>query len=183
MGQASAAEKSVGAGLKSLFMQNGLGAVCADVCRRLGVECLDDLKLVTAQDLSDESEEIPTEKFVRLFKTEVAGDTASCVANGIGTIECVVLNACNTVVLGKQLRDAGVPHVVCWRSEVHDSTASMFTSHFYASYEENKDLKLSFLPAANRIGSGRAEASLHKKHLHPCAVDYVCLLSKDGNEF
>jgi hypothetical protein len=66
---------------------------------------------------------------------------------------------------------------------VYDSTASTFTSHFYASYEENKDLKLSFLRAANRIGSGRPEANLYKKHLRKGAVDYVCLLSKDGDEF
>jgi hypothetical protein len=124
-----------------------------------------------------EYEEIPTEKFIRLFKTEVAG------AHGRGTIECVVLNACNTEGLGKKLRDADVSHVVCWRSEVYDSTAFTFTSNFYASYEESKDLKHSFLRAANRIGSGRAEASLHKPHLHPGAVDYVCLLSKDGDEF
>ena len=95
----------------------------------------------------------------------------------------MVLNACNTEGLGKQLRDAGVLHVVCWRSEVYDSTASTFTSDFYASYEENKDLKLSFSRAANRIGSGLAEASLYKKHLRRGAVDYVCLLSKDRDEF
>jgi hypothetical protein len=95
----------------------------------------------------------------------------------------VVLNACNTEGLGKKLRDAGVSHVVCWRSEVYDSTACTFTSDFYASYEDNKDLKLSFLRAANRIGSGRAEASLYKPHLRRGAVDYVCLLSKDGDEF
>jgi hypothetical protein len=124
-----------------------------------------------------EYEKIPTEKFVSLFTTEVAG------AHSRGTIECVVLNACNTEGLGKKLRNAGVPHVVCWRSEVFDSTASQFTIDFYRSYEENKDLKISFRRAASRIGSGRAEASLHKKHLHLDAVDYVCLLSKDGDEF
>ena len=79
-----------------------------------------------------EYEKIPTEKFVGLFRTEVAG------AHGRGTIECVVLNACNTEGLGKQLRDAGVSHVVCWRSEVYDSTASTFTSDFYTSYKKTR---------------------------------------------
>jgi hypothetical protein len=127
-----------------------------------------------------EYEEIPTEKFVRLFKTEVAGAPPSSVAHGRGTIECVVLNACNTEGLGKQLRDADVSHVVCWRSEVYDSTASTFTRHFYVSYEDNKDLKHSFWRAANRIGSGRLEANWY---LRKGAVDYVCLLSKDDDEF
>ena len=50
-----AAEEEVDPKLKALFDKNGLGALCADVCRGLGgVKCLEDLKLVTAQDLDDE---------------------------------------------------------------------------------------------------------------------------------
>ncbi len=50
-----AAKEEVDPKLTALFDKNGLGAVCADVCRGLkGVKCLEDLKLVTAQDLDDE---------------------------------------------------------------------------------------------------------------------------------
>ena len=107
-----------------------------------------------------------------------------------------MINACGTEGLGKKLRDAGVPHVVCWRSEVYDSSASAFTRDFYASFEENKNYKISFRQASARFGSGEdAETNLHTKrpmltglqsrvkYLHPNAVDYVCLLSKDGDEF
>ena len=80
-----------------------------------------------------EYERIPTEKFVGLFRTEVVD------AHSRGTFEGVVLNACNTEGLGKKLREAGVPHVVCWRSAVYDSTASKFTSEFYSSFEEIKN--------------------------------------------
>jgi Leucine-rich repeat (LRR) protein/GTPase SAR1 family protein len=356
VGQAAAAEDVVDAGLKSLFVQNGLGAVCADVCRGLGVDCLDDLKLVTAQVLSDdlpryvkekltpiqkqklaimieghrtvaggveentnaatiresrpamappalaslpriegffckikpnkemlrntiksvrnadasdkdeklkeldalvsdtvesidphkeaqdltelleksnnrrvfevklypqptfkcfsdrmrtaaernvrhllfsghgqsrwgffwlkegacEYEKIPTEHFLELFETEVAG------AHGRGTIEGVVLNACDTEDLGKKLIDAGVQHVVCWRSEVYDSTASTFSCEFFTSFEENTNYKISFRQAVSRIFPGKGTNSSHKKqkHLHRDAVNYVCLLSRDGeNEF
>jgi hypothetical protein len=124
-----------------------------------------------------EYEKIPTEKFVGLFRTEVAG------AYGRGTIEGVVLNACDTEGLGKKLRDAGVPHVVCWRSEVYDATASAFSREFFTSFEENKNYKISFLQTVDRIFPGPGAKNLHKKHLHRDAVDYVCLLSKDGDEF
>jgi hypothetical protein len=71
VGQAAAAEEAVDAGLKSLFVQNGLGAVCADVCRGLGIECLDDLKLVTAQDLSDELPKYVKEKLTLIQKKKL----------------------------------------------------------------------------------------------------------------
>jgi len=46
--------QTVDAGLKEVFEQHGLGAVCIDVCRELGVTCLYDLQNhVTAQDVDD----------------------------------------------------------------------------------------------------------------------------------
>ncbi len=130
-----------------------------------------------------EYDNIPMEKFVRLFETEVAGAPASSPAHGRGTVECVFLNACHTEDLGKKLREAGVPHVVCWRSEVYDSTASKFTIEFYASFEENKNYKLAFRHAVNRMDWGGGAARAPQRHLARGAVDYVCLLSIDGNEF
>jgi hypothetical protein len=44
-----------------------------------------------------------------------------------------VLNACETEEMGKKLRNAGVLHVVCWRSKVQDMTAKRFALDFYAS--------------------------------------------------
>ena len=72
VGQAAAGEEAVDLGLKSLFVQNGLDAVCADVCRGLGVECLDDLKLVTAQVLSDELPKYVKEKLTPIQKQKLA---------------------------------------------------------------------------------------------------------------
>ena len=47
-------EETVDARLKEVFEQHGLGAVCIDVCRELGVTCLYDLEThVTAQDVDD----------------------------------------------------------------------------------------------------------------------------------
>ena len=37
-----------------------------------------------------------------------------------------MLNACETEEIGKKLWTAGVRHVVCWRSDVEDSTAGHF---------------------------------------------------------
>ena len=46
-------EETVDAGVKQLFEEHGLGAVCIDVCRALGVTCLYDLEIATAQDVDD----------------------------------------------------------------------------------------------------------------------------------
>ena len=47
------AEEAGDAALKALFAQHGLGMLCADLCRELGVDGVDDLKHVTPEDLDD----------------------------------------------------------------------------------------------------------------------------------
>ena len=131
--------------------------------------------------MSTEYEEISIDKFVGILRTEVAG------ANG-GSIECAVLNACETEDMGKKLRSAGVSHVVCWRSEVQDNTAREFALQFYASLNEQDPLQprnyqRAFDHAAARISSGEGAARAPMKHLAPGAVDYVCLLSEKGDKF
>ena len=59
------------------------------------------------------------------FRTEAHGRYK------VRTIECVVLNACETEEVGKMLRDHGMPNVVCWQSEVRDETAHYFSKTFY----------------------------------------------------
>jgi len=65
------------------------------------------------------------EDFAACFRTEGHGHYKG------GTIECVVLNACETEEVGKKLRDHGVPNVVCWQSRVRDETAHNFPNTFY----------------------------------------------------
>ena len=78
-----------------------------------------------------EYKEIEPDTFVRLFPPVAAGTAG-------GTIElCVVLNACKTEEIGKKLRRAGVPYVVCWRSEVDDTTATQFAVDFFAALDES----------------------------------------------
>jgi CHAT domain-containing protein len=128
--------------------------------------------------VSTEYEEVPIAKLSSILKTEAA-------ANG-GTIECVVLNACETEEMGKKLRSAGVPHVVCWRSEVQDTTAKTFAVDFYSclnQQEQGQDYRRAFEQAVARMDSGGGAARAPQKHLARGAVDYVCLLSKDGDEF
>ncbi len=79
---------------------------------------------------STEYEEIPMDKLSSILETEAA-------ANG-GTIECVVLNACETEEMGKKLRRAGVHLVVCWRSEVQDTTAKKFALDFYSCLDQQE---------------------------------------------
>jgi hypothetical protein len=133
------------------------------------------------QAVSTEYEEVSLDTFIGILKTELAG------ANG-GTIECVVLNACDTEDMGKKLRSAGASHVVCWRSEVQDDTAREFALQFYASLNEQdptqlRDYPRAFQHAVARIGSGGGAARAKAKHLAVGAVDYVCLLSESGDRF
>jgi hypothetical protein len=132
------------------------------------------------QAVSTEYEQISLDTFIGILKTELPG------ANG-GTIECVVLNACETEDMGKKLRGAGVSHVVCWRSEVQDDTAREFAVEFYSSLNEQdqarpRDYRRAFQHATARIGSGGGAARAKAKHLAVGAVDYVCLLSESGDE-
>jgi hypothetical protein len=49
------------------------------------------------------------------------------------SIDVVILNACDTVRLGRDLKAAGVKHVVCWKGKVADVVAAKFSSFFYAT--------------------------------------------------
>ena len=46
-------EEFVDAGLKALFEQHRLGALCEDVCMGLGVECVDDLVEIEKEHLDE----------------------------------------------------------------------------------------------------------------------------------
>ena len=94
-----------------------------------------------------------------------------------------MLNACETEEMGKQLRAAGVCHVVCWRSEVEDGTANQFARDFYFSLEQHTDYARAFAHAVARMRSGAGDTRAPQKHLAAGAVDYVCLLSRDGDVF
>ena len=127
---------------------------------------------------------VAIEEFAKLFETETSG--------GSGTIECVVLNACESEGVGKRLRIYGVPHVVCWRSEVRDVTAMRFSATFYKALDCQsdgvRDYKRAFEQAAQpaRMRSSEPTSSQARKpakHQAPGAVDFICLLSKDGDVF
>jgi serine/threonine protein kinase len=107
-------------------------------------------------------------------------------------IECVVLNACETEDLGKKLREHGVPHVICWRSEVRDVTAMKFSATFYKALDYQtdgqRDYKDAFEQARVRLpgrGSGNPSSGYSErkpaKNQAKVAVDFVCLLSITGD--
>ena len=130
------------------------------------------------RDVTTEYEQMDIDRLARILKRETC-------ANG-GTIECVVLNACETEAMGKKLRSVGVFHVVCWRSEVLDTTGKTFAFDFYASLNEQnqgRDYKRAFWQAVDRMNYAGGPVRAPMQHLANGAVDYVCFLSKDGNEF
>ena len=88
-----------------------------------------------SQTFATEYEEIPIERVAKLLKPVTAR------AGGGGTIECVMLNACETEGMGKKLREIGVGHVICWRSEVEDTTATNFALDFYTCLDQQDPLQ------------------------------------------
>jgi hypothetical protein len=95
--------------------------------------------------------EIPMDRFANILSQRVGG------GEGKGTLECVVLNACETETTGKTLRSVGLLHVVCWRSVVQDTTAKSFALDFYASLKDQgqaRDYKFAFQQAVRMSGGG-----------------------------
>jgi len=118
--------------------------------------------------------------FVACFKTEAHGRYKG------GTIECVVLNACETEAVGKKLRGHGVPHVVCWRSEVRDETAHNFSNTFYKALARQSskspfDYHLAFDQAVSRMTNGEGDSRKPARHKAEGAVDFLCMLSVNGD--
>ena len=55
-----------------------------------------------------------------------------------GPLEFAYLNACATEIMGRLLREFGVPYVVCWRTPAHDETAREFCFFFYSALVEDE---------------------------------------------
>ena len=135
------------------------------------------------QQSGHECEEVPSGTIVGIISTEVAG-----VSNG--TIEFAMLNGCETEEMGLQLRRAGLRHVVCWRSEVQDTTAHDFAVNFYKSLSlqeptQAPNFERAFTRAVARMGgaAGASASRAPQRHLASGAVDFVCLLSENGDKY
>jgi hypothetical protein len=100
-------------------------------------------------------------------------------AGAEGTIECVVLNACETEGLGKKIRE-----LVCLTSCAGGQTCRTLQPH-NSLYEACSEASARMEPRMDShmdSGGGAARGFVcHKKdpHLHPASRDYVCLLGKD----
>ena len=94
-----------------------------------------------------------------LVETEAAGDSDE------GTIDHIMLNACETEEMGKKLRAVGIRHAVCLRSEVDDRTAREFALNFYQSLDVSlsKHYSLAFRHAVARMASSESGA----QHVRP----------------
>jgi hypothetical protein len=55
-----------------------------------------------------------------------------------GPLECVVLNACSTLKMGRLLRQRGVPNQMCWQTPVRDETARELCERFFRPLVEDK---------------------------------------------
>ena len=91
------------------------------------------------------------------------------------SIDVVILNACDTVRLGRDLKAAGVKHVVCWKGKVADVVAAEFSSLFYQALNETPgDYLKAFIQgeiAVKRLQHEKWHAGDQKPFGEPC---YLC---------
>ena len=66
---------------------------------------------------------------------DVGGIIAHATPSRGGCLELVFLNGCCSENLGKAIRDAGVPNVVCWRTQTEDGAARAFAKGFFEALE------------------------------------------------
>jgi len=115
-----------------------------------------------------EYEQVSKDRFAKLFQPEATGTQN-------GTVECVFLNACETESVGKLVRKYGVPHVICWRTPVDDTTATNFAGNFYTALDLGKPEARDYQAAFQRAVVRMADVDVSG------AVDVVLFLSKDGD--
>jgi len=58
-----------------------------------------------------------------------------------GRLELVFLNGCRSEALGRAVRAAGVPYVVCWATPAHDAAARVFSRAFFAALDVRQNPK------------------------------------------
>ena len=54
-------------------------------------------------------------------------------------LEFVFINGCKSLDFGNKLIDAGIPRVLCWKTEAEDKAASEFAVRFYLKLQENNN--------------------------------------------
>ena len=52
---------------------------------------------------------------------------------GGGILDLVALSGCHSAGLGRMIREAGVPYVLCWKTKVMDCAAQLFMTTFFRS--------------------------------------------------
>lgn len=76
--------------------------------------------------------------------------TLACML-GESNLQLVFLNGCNTEDLGRQVRAAGVPNVVCWRTECEGSAASLFAQAFFEAVKNERSFPAAFQEALKHV--------------------------------
>ena len=80
---------------------------------------------------------------------------AVCLLIGLIGLDFAFLNACETLVMGQKLREAGVRCVICWRTPVLDDTARQLSELFYRALVQQplgtRDYRRAFFAATDAL--------------------------------
>ena len=68
-----------------------------------------------------------------------------------GCLTTVFLNGCRTEEMGRRVRAAGVPHVVCWRTKAHNAAARTLASSFFSSLAAGRGHAQAFEDAKSAV--------------------------------
>jgi hypothetical protein len=101
----------------------------------------------------------------KTFDVEAISLAIGSVAGQHGPLECVVLNACCTVEMGRLLRQRGVPNVVCWQTPVLDETARELCERFFRALVEEKQAGMRDYQRAFFAATDVMRSSARRGHL------------------
>lgn len=68
-----------------------------------------------------------------------------------GKLEMVVLNGCQSEPLGRALRDAGVPYVLCWKTLVPDAAANLAITTFFREMHAGRSFESAFIASKRAL--------------------------------
>jgi serine/threonine protein kinase len=69
-----------------------------------------------------------------------------------GSIECVMVNACNSIGVANRLVAHGIKFVIAWQYELENTAATLFSTSFYASLQDQPtDFEFAFHKACNTL--------------------------------
>jgi len=110
---------------------------------------------------------------------------ASLIAPYALDLQCVLLNACHSLLVCEQILAAGIPLAICSQGRISDRNALHFSRGFYEALAIGAALERAFLEGENRMNVHKspkmyASHTVARPHTHHEEEGKVCLMRANG---